>query len=60
MQRENRHRVAGGELTGHRGRDEAAAIPSDADWNADGHPIVAVTAEAMTDLVRAARRFLGF
>ena len=39
---------------------EADAIPPDRDWNADGHPVVPVTREAITDLVRAARRFLVF
>ena len=39
---------------------EAEAIPADRDWNADGHPVVPVTREAITDLVRAARRFLVF
>jgi hypothetical protein len=39
---------------------EAASIPDAADWNADGHPVVRVTREAITDLVRAARRFLVF
>jgi len=39
---------------------EAAAAPSDADWNADGHPIVRVTREQIADLVSAARRVLVF
>ena len=39
---------------------DAASVPSDPGWNADGHPIVRVTREAITDLVRAARRFLVF
>ena len=39
---------------------EADAIPADADWNADGHPVVRVTRAEITDLVRAARRFLVF
>jgi hypothetical protein len=39
---------------------DSAAIPDDPDWNADGHPVVRVTQEAITDLVRAARRFLVF
>jgi hypothetical protein len=39
---------------------EAEAIPADRDWNADAHPVVPVTREAITDLVRAARRFLVF
>ena len=39
---------------------EAAAAPSDADWNADGHPSVLVTREQIADLVSAARRVLVF
>jgi hypothetical protein len=39
---------------------EADAIPADPDWNANGHPVVPVTGEAITDLVRAARRCLIF
>jgi hypothetical protein len=39
---------------------EAASVPDDPDWNADGHPVVRVTREAITDLARAARRFLVF
>jgi hypothetical protein len=39
---------------------ETAAVPSDPDWNADGHPIVRVTREQIADLVRAARRVLTF
>lgn len=39
---------------------EAAVAPSDADWNADGHPIVRVTREQIADLVSAARRVLVF
>ena len=39
---------------------EATAAPSDADWNADGHPIVRVTREQIADLVSAARRVLVF
>ena len=39
---------------------EAAAVPSDGDWNADGHPIVRVTREQIADLVSAARRVLTF
>jgi hypothetical protein len=39
---------------------EAGSVPGDPDWNADGHPIVRVTRDAITDLVRAARRFLVF
>ena len=39
---------------------ESGSIPDDPDWNADGHSIVRVTREAITDLVRGARRFLVF
>ena len=39
---------------------ETGSVPGDPDWNADGHPVVPVTREAITDLVRAARRFLVF
>jgi hypothetical protein len=39
---------------------ETAAVPSDPDWNADGHSIVRVTREQIADLVRAARRVLTF
>ena len=39
---------------------EAGSFPEDADWNAEGHPVVRVTREAITDLVRAARRCLVF
>jgi hypothetical protein len=39
---------------------ETAAVPADADWNADGHPIVRVTRAEIADLVRAARRFIVF
>jgi hypothetical protein len=39
---------------------EAAAVPSDPDWNADGHEVVRVTREQIADLVRGARRVLAF
>jgi hypothetical protein len=39
---------------------ESGSIPDDPDWNADDHPVVRVTREQITDLVRAARRFLVF
>ena len=39
---------------------EAAAVPADADWNGEGHPIVRVTREQIADLVRAARRVVAF
>ena len=39
---------------------EAAARPADADWNAEGHPIVPVTAADVAALVAQARRLLVF
>jgi hypothetical protein len=39
---------------------EAAAVPPDPDWNADGHPVVRVSRAEIADLVRAARRFIVF
>ena len=39
---------------------EVGSIPSDADWNADGHPVVRLSREEISDLVRRARRFLMF
>ena len=39
---------------------DSASVPNDPDWNADGHSVVPVTREAITDLVRAARRVLVF
>ena len=39
---------------------EAAAVPDDPHWNADGHPIVRVTREQIADLVSAARRVIAF
>jgi hypothetical protein len=39
---------------------EAGARPDDLDWNADGHPIVAVGASEIADLVGASRRVLVF
>lgn len=39
---------------------ETGSVPSDADWNVDGHPVVRVTRDEITDLVRRARRFLVF
>jgi hypothetical protein len=38
---------------------EASAIP-DADWNAEGHPVVPVSRERIAELVRQARRFIVF
>lgn len=39
---------------------EATAIPSDPDWNTDGHPVVPISRERIAELVRQARRFLIF
>jgi hypothetical protein len=39
---------------------EASAIPTDAEWNAEGHTVIPVTPAAIGDLARAARRFLVF
>jgi predicted peroxiredoxin len=39
---------------------DAAAVPADADWNADGHPIVRVSADDIAALARGARRALVF
>ncbi len=39
---------------------EASAVPAEADWNADGHPVVRVSRAQIADLVRAARRFIVF
>jgi hypothetical protein len=39
---------------------DAGSVPDDPDWNADGHPVVRVTRQEITDLVRAGRRFLVF
>ena len=39
---------------------EARALPADADWNAEAHAIVPVTAERIAELVRRGRRFLVF
>ncbi len=39
---------------------EADAIPSDPDWNADGHPLVPVTHERIAELVAQGRRVLVF
>ena len=39
---------------------EAEAIPSDAEWNADGHEVVPVTRERIAELVRRGRRLLAF
>ena len=39
---------------------DAASRPAAPDWNAEGHPIVPVTAEAVAELARGARRYLVF
>jgi hypothetical protein len=39
---------------------EAAAVPADPDWNAEGHPIVRVGPDDIADLVGRARRVLVF
>ena len=39
---------------------EESAIPTDADWNAEGHAIVPVTAERIAEIVRGGRRCLVF
>jgi predicted peroxiredoxin len=39
---------------------ETSAVPSDSDWNAEGHEIIRVTREQIADLVRAARRVIAF
>ena len=36
------------------------ALPTDPDWNADGHPVVAVSREEVAALVPRATRFLVF
>ena len=35
-------------------------VPNDADWNAEGHPIVPVAAGAVAELARRAQRYLVF
>ena len=39
---------------------EKGAVPSDAGWNAEGHPIVPVDREQIVDLIQRGRRFLVF
>ena len=39
---------------------EAGALPDDPDWNAEGHPIVAVTVSELAALVSGSRRVLAF
>jgi hypothetical protein len=38
----------------------AETIPATAEWNADGHPVIPVTADAIAELARRARRYLVF
>jgi DsrE/DsrF-like family len=38
----------------------AETIPAAAEWNADGHPVIPVTADAIAELARHARRYLVF
>lgn len=39
---------------------DTGSVPTDPDWNADGHTVVRVTRDEITELVRGARRFLVF
>lgn len=39
---------------------EAGSVPDDADWNADGHPVVRVDRAAIAALLPSASRFLVF
>ena len=39
---------------------EAGSVPTDPDWNADGHTVVPVTRDQIADLIGAARRVLVF
>ncbi len=39
---------------------EQGAVPSDASWNADGHPVIPVTRDEVAALVQRGRRFLVF
>jgi hypothetical protein len=39
---------------------ETDSVPPEVDWNADGHPVVRVTPDEITELVRRARRSLVF
>ena len=39
---------------------DGGSLPTDPDWNADGHPVVPVTRDEIAELVRAARRFVVF
>ncbi len=39
---------------------EAGSIPTDADWNAERHPVVIVTRDRIAELMAGARRCLVF
>lgn len=39
---------------------EETATPKDADWNADGHPVIPVSRARIAELVTHARRVLAF
>ena len=39
---------------------EKDALPTDPTWNADGHPVIAVTRDEIAGLVQRGRRFLVF
>ena len=39
---------------------ERSAVPTDPEWNADGHPVVALSGDAIVELVRGGRRVLSF
>ncbi|OLC12418.1 MAG: hypothetical protein AUH29_16735 [Candidatus Rokubacteria bacterium 13_1_40CM_69_27] len=39
---------------------EETAVPKDPDWNTDGHPVVVVTRDQITELVGQARRSIVF
>jgi hypothetical protein len=39
---------------------ERSALPSDPEWNADGHPVVSITTDAIAALVSGASRFIVF
>ncbi len=39
---------------------EQSALPVDADWNPDGHPVIPITAQDIAALVPKASRFLVF
>jgi hypothetical protein len=39
---------------------EASAVPTEPDWNTEGHRVIPVTPEAIATLARGARRYLVF